>query len=430
MNAVWIVLSREYLTRVKKKSFIIMTILGPILVALFYGLIGYVASRESDSEEVFEVLLRDASGNIATRLNRAEGYRFIPTAASDDSIRQTLLRGEFAGFMNIRDRDVNALDSVEFIAMELPGPAQKRTLERSLDSLLHADRLKRAGLRQGFLDSLKTPIRIQTLELGKDGSMVNSIAEVRGGIGFLMAAIIYIFIFMYGVMVMRSVQEEKSNRIVEILVSSVKPFHLMLGKITGIALVALTQFVIWVALSGGLLVLLGGVIGMPAASAGPEGVPVQTGGLPGVMQAFMALPFLKIGGLFLFYFLGGYLLYASFLAAIGAAVDQETDTQQFMFPVTIPLVFAFVIASRVAFDDPNSSLAVWMSIIPFTSPIVMVVRSAFDVPWWQMALSMGALLLTFLLMVWLSGKIYRTGLLMYGKKVSWKELFKWLWYKD
>jgi ABC-2 type transport system permease protein len=169
---------------------------------------------------------------------------------------------------------------------------------------------------------------------------------------------------------------------------------------------------------------------MPAASAGPEGVPVQTGGLPGVMQAFMALPFLKIGGLFLFYFLGGYLLYASFLAAIGAAVDQETDTQQFMFPVTIPLVFAFVIASRVAFDDPNSSLAVWMSIIPFTSPIVMVVRSAFDVPWWQMALSMGALLLTFLLMVWLSGKIYRTGLLMYGKKVSWKELFKWLWYKD
>ncbi|MBU6324347.1 MAG: ABC transporter permease [Bacteroidetes bacterium] len=430
MNAVWIILSREYLSRVKKKSFIIMTILGPILVALFYGLIGYVASRESDSEVEFNVLLRDASGNIANRLNHAEGYRFTPTSASDDSVRHSLIRGAYAGFLNIRDRDVNVLDSVEFIAMELPGPAQKRVLERSLDSLLHADKLKEAGLSQGFLDSLKTPIRIQTLELGKDGSMVNSIAEVRGGMGFLMAAIIYIFIFMYGVMVMRSVQEEKSNRIVEILVSSVKPFHLMLGKIFGIALVALTQFVIWVALSGGLLVLLSGVIGMPNAGPGPEGVPLQTGGLPGIMQAFMALPFLKMGGLFLFYFLGGYLLYASFLAAIGAAVDQETDTQQFMFPVTIPLVFAFVIASRVAFDDPNSSLAVWTSIIPFTSPIVMVVRSAFDVPWWQLLLSMGSLLLTFLLMVWISGKIYRTGLLLYGKKVSWKELFKWLWYKD
>jgi ABC-2 type transport system permease protein len=430
MNAVWIVLSREYLTRVKKKSFIIMTILGPILVALFYGLIGYVASRESDSDEVYEVLLHDAGGSIAPRFTHAEGFRFTFTNASEDSVRRMLLQERYSGFLNIRDVDLNALDSVEFIAMELPGPAQKRTLERSLDSILRADRLKKAGLSQGFLDSLKTPIRIQTLELGKDGTMVNSIAEVRGGMGFLMAAIIYIFIFMYGVMVMRSVQEEKTNRIVEILVSSVKPFHLMLGKITGIALVALTQFVIWIVLSVGLMTLLSGIIAVPSGNAGAAGMPMQTGGLPGIMQAFMALPFLKIGGLFLFYFLGGYLLYASFLAAIGAAVDQETDTQQFMFPVTIPLVFAFVIASKVAFDDPNSSLAVWTSIIPFTSPIVMVVRSAFDVPWWQMALSMVSLVITFLLMVWLSGKIYRTGLLMYGKKVSWKELFKWLWYKD
>jgi ABC-2 type transport system permease protein len=430
MNAVWIILSREYLSRVRKKSFIIMTILGPLLLALFYGLIGYVASRDSDSEEVFDVLLRDASGKIAPRLTRADGYRFTPTTASDDSIKQVLLQERYDAFLNIKDYDLTVLDSLELVAMELPNPAQKRLLQRSLDSILRADRLRRAGVSQAFLDSLKTPIRIQTLELGKDGSMVSSMAEVRGAIGFVMAVIIYFFIFMYGVMVMRSVQEEKSNRIVEILVSSVKPFHLMLGKITGIALVALTQFVIWIVLSGGLLFLLGGIVGMPAAAAGPESVPVQSGGLPGIMQAFMALPFLKIGGFFLFYFLGGYLLYASFLAAIGAAVDQETDTQQFMFPVTIPLVFAFVIASRVAFDDPDSSLAVWTSIIPFTSPIVMVVRSAFDVPWWQLALSMLSLIVTFILMVWLSGKIYRTGLLMYGKKVNWKELLKWLFYKD
>ncbi|MEN9511823.1 MAG: hypothetical protein RLZZ370_1642 [Bacteroidota bacterium] len=426
MNAVLIILSREYLSRVKKKSFIIMTILGPILVALFYGMIGYVASRDSASDSASDVLLRDASGAFAPRLKQAEGFRFFATTASDDSIKKELLAERYAGYLNIKDRDLNVLDSVEFVAMELPGPAQKRMLERSLDSMLFADRLSASGIRQGFLDSLKTPIRIQTLELGKDGSMVNSVAEVRGAMGFLMAAIIYIFIFMYGVMVMRSVQEEKSNRIVEILVSSVKPFHLMLGKIFGIALVALTQFIIWIVLSGSLMALLSSFSGIPMNAAAPT----PATGMPGLLQAFFALPFLKMGALFLFYFLGGYLLYASFLAAIGAAADQETDTQQFMFPITVPLVFAFVIASKVAFQDPNDGLAVWTSIIPFTSPVVMVVRSAFDVPWWQLALSMGSLVLTFLLMVWVSGKIYRTGLLMYGKKVSWKELMKWLWYKD
>ena len=200
----------------------------------------------------------------------------------------------------------------------------------------------------------------------------------------------------------------------------------MLGKIFGIALVALTQFIIWIVLSGSLMALLSSFSGIPMNAAAPT----PATGMPGLLQAFFALPFLKMGALFLFYFLGGYLLYASFLAAIGAAADQETDTQQFMFPITVPLVFAFVIASKVAFQDPNDGLAVWTSIIPFTSPVVMVVRSAFDVPWWQLALSMGSLVLTFLLMVWVSGKIYRTGLLMYGKKVSWKELMKWLWYKD
>jgi len=225
------------------------------------------------------------------------------------------------------------------------------------------------------------------------------------------------------------VQEEKSNRIVEILISSVKPFQLMMGKITGIALVALTQFVIWITLSALLLTVLSGLFMPTPDTVNMVAAPPVQGGIAGVLQAFVALPFLKMGLLFVFYFLGGYLLYASFLAAIGAAVDQETDTQQFMFPMTIPLVFAVVIASRVVFDDPYSSIATWTSIVPFTSPIVMVVRSGFDVPAWELALSMVLLIITFLIMVWLAGRIYRTGLLMYGKKVSWKEIGKWLFYK-
>jgi ABC-2 type transport system permease protein len=428
MRPILIVLQREYLSRVKKKSFIIMTILGPVLLALFYAVIGYVASRDTAGDAVNTVYVDDRSGFFEGKLDSTRGFRFLMTRQAD-SIRTQVGQGRVYGLLTIRDRDFAQLDSLEYVGKDLPGPSQKREIERYLEKTIETSRLQQAGLRQGYLDSLKARISLNTYQIGKDGSMVNASTEVKAGAGFVLAFIIYIFIFMYGVMVMRSVQEEKTNRIVEILISSVKPFQLMMGKITGIALVALTQFVIWIGLSALLLTVLSGVFIQTPDAANMVGTAPVQGGIAGVLQAFVALPFMKMGFLFVFYFLGGYLLYASFLAAVGAAVDQETDTQQFMFPMTIPLVFAVVIASRVVFDDPYSSIATWTSIVPFTSPIVMVVRSGFDVPVWELALSMALLILTFLLMVWLAGRIYRTGLLMYGKKVTWKEIGKWLFYK-
>ena len=428
MNPVWVILQREYFSRVKKKSFLIMTILGPILIGLFYGVIGFVMTRDTSGDDVSVVSVRDEAGILNRQLDSMKGYRFQFTDLPADSLNKAISKGEMDAFLWIRDRDGRKADSISLTAAEVPGPAQKKDLERHIETALYSIQLKQAGLRKGFLDSLKTSASINTITLGEDGKLENTSTEVKAGIGFALSFIIYIFIFMYGVMVMRSVQEEKTNRIVEILASSVKPFQLMLGKICGIALVALTQFAIWILLSFLIITLVSSGIDLKSM-AGEQAAAAGGGGVAGAMQAFQSLPFFRIGALFIFYFLGGYLLYASFLAAIGAAVDQETDTQQFMFPMTMPLVFAMVIASRVVFDDPFSSTAVWASIIPFTSPIVMVVRSGFDVPWWELLLSMSLLVLAFLGMVWVAGRIYRTGNLMYGKKVTWKELAKWIFYK-
>jgi ABC-2 type transport system permease protein len=428
VNPVWVILQREYFSRVKKKSFLIMTVLGPVLIGLFYGVIGFIMTRDTSGDEVRVVAVRDEAGLLNQHLDSMKGYRFEFSNLPPDSLNKALDKEEIDAFLWIKDRDGIKADSVSLTALEVPGPSQKRDLERHIETALYNLQLKQAGLRKGFLDSLKTSASIRTIKLGEDGKLENTSTEVKAGIGFALSFIIYIFIFMYGVMVMRSVQEEKTNRIVEILASSVKPFQLMLGKICGIALVALTQFAIWILLSFLIITLVSSGIDLKSM-AGEQATAEGGGGVAGAMQAFQSLPFFRIGALFIFYFLGGYLLYASFLAAIGAAVDQETDTQQFMFPMTMPLVFAMVIASRVVFDDPFSSTAVWASIIPFTSPIVMVVRSGFDVPWWELLLSMSLLVLAFLGMVWVAGRIYRTGILMYGKKVTWKELAKWIFYK-
>lgn len=428
MNPVWVILQREYFSRVKKKSFLIMTVLGPVLIGLFYGVIGFVMTRDTSGDDVRVVAVRDESGILKGQLDSTKGFSFRFTNLPADSLNKALEREDFDAVLWIQDRDRRKADSVSLTALEVPGPSQKRDLERHIETALYNLQLKQAGLTKSFLDSLKTSASIRTVKLGEDGKLENTSTEVKAGVGFALSFIIYIFIFMYGVMVMRSVQEEKTNRIVEILASSVKPFQLMLGKICGIALVALTQFAIWILLSFLIITLVSSGIDLKSM-AGEQATAAGGGGVAGAMQAFQSLPFFRIGALFIFYFLGGYLLYASFLAAIGAAVDQETDTQQFMFPMTMPLVFAIVIASRVVFDDPFSSTAVWASIIPFTSPIVMVVRSGFDVPWWELLLSMSLLVLAFLGMVWVAGRIYRTGILMYGKKVTWKELAKWIFYK-
>ena len=298
--------------------------------------------------------------------------------------------------------------------------------------------MSKLGVSQGKIDSLRPKSSLNLVEIESDGTMKSSSSGIKSGIGFALAFIVYIFIFLYGSMVMRSALEEKTSRIVEVVVSSVKPFQLMLGKIIGVAAVGLTQFVAWILLSIVFVIGITSVFGSQFLSKAQE----TTSGMPGtasankmplesnMLEALMNLPYLEIVLVFVIFFLGGFLLYSSMFAAIGAAVNQETDVQQFMFPISLPLIFGFVIAQTAVFQDPHGPMATIFSIIPFTSPVVMVVRSPFGVPWKELALSIGLLIITFVFMVWITGRIYRVGILMYGKKPTWKQLGKWIFTKE
>jgi ABC-2 type transport system permease protein len=318
----------------------------------------------------------------------------------------------------------------------------------SIEKIVEQQKMQAAGVKEEVLQSIRTDVNIRTIQWTKDGKQRENSTVVTTILGYISGFLIYMFIFMFGAQVMRGVIEEKTSRIVEIIVSSAKPFQLMMGKIVGLGLVGLTQFMLWVVLTLAL-------VSVGKATLFPElGTPntqevvtqnimsQQPGGeqlaeandianpdkIQEIFSAIGQINFVVVIGAFLFYFLGGYLLYSSLFAAVGAAVDNETETQQFMLPITIPLILGFIIMMN-AVQNPQGSLAFWGSIIPFTSPIVMMVRIPFGVPIEDFLLSAGLLVLTFIGTTWLAGKIYRTGILMYGKKVNYKELWKWIRYK-
>lgn len=288
---------------------------------------------------------------------------------------------------------------------------------------------------------LKVSVDVKTVKWGKDGEEKVGSAELAMIIGMISAFIIYMFIVIYGAQVMSGVVQEKTNRIVEVIISSVKPFELMMGKIVGIAMVGLTQFALWVILSVALVSVVTNVMGVTpdaetlqqaqsmSMTATTLPVNAEDGNVAELLLAINQFDFVETGILFVVFFLGGYLLYASLFAAVGSAVDNETDTQQFSLPLTLPIIFA-VYAAIYSAQNPDGPLAMWCSMIPFTSPIVMMVRLPFGVPAWQIALSIGILVISFIGSTWVAGKIYRTGILMYGKKVTWKEMLKWISYKS
>jgi ABC-2 type transport system permease protein len=291
-----------------------------------------------------------------------------------------------------------------------------------------------------LVEKTKVSIDVKTVRWGKDGEEKMGSAELAVIIGMISAFVIYIFIVVYGAQVMSGVVQEKTSRIVEVIISSVKPFQLMMGKIIGIAMVGLTQFALWVILSVVLVTALTSAFGttldieayQQAQTMGVSAVHLpfddQDGVVSELLIALQNFDFVQTGILFVLFFLGGYLLYASLFAAVGSAVDNETDTQQFSLPLTLPIVFA-IYAAIYSAENPDDPLAFWCSMIPFTSPIVMMVRLPFGVPAWQLALSLGILILSFIGSTWVAGKIYRTGILMYGKKITWKEMMKWVFYK-
>lgn len=429
LKNIFLVLSREYLTRVRKKSFLVMTLLAPVLIVGFYGLIIYLSLNQEKTDTEKQVYVYDETDLFRDKLQSSSTLHFHFDALPDSAKQRSLLTdGEYAAILMIT-QDSGEIAS-RLIYTTQPGMFTVDKIQSQLSQILKDRSLALHGIDQQVLQEINRHKHIlKTVKLTDEGFETGS-SGISSAIGMITAVAIYTFIFIYGVQVMQGVIEEKTNRIVEILISSLRPFELMMGKIIGIALVGLTQFFIW----GVAIVVLGSyvsgiVMRMFDGQVQSLTTATQGSGAGEMLSSLSGFNFPLIGGMFLFYFLGGYLFYGALFAAIGSAVDNETDKQQFMMPVTLPLIFAFALSQTVILSNPNSSAAIWLSIIPFTSPVAMMVRLPFDVPGWQLALSMVSMILGFIGTAWIASRIYRIGILMYGKKPSWKELGKWLFYK-
>ncbi len=464
MSKTGLIIQREYVTRVKKKSFIIMTILGPLLFAALMVAPALLAQMEEDELKYVAVIddsylfapITSDDGKIDIRiLKDTEFIKFdYMLNMSMDSAKNQLKDSKYYALLYIPHNVINmGTGRVQLFSYQQPNLGLKmhiaNCLEKHIEDIKLAEKGKDLGITpesmQEILRVVNSNVNVITYKLGEDGVETQTSTEISMILGYISGFLIYMFVFMYGSMVMRGVIEEKTSRIVEVIVSSVKPYQLMMGKIIGVALVGLTQFLLWVVLTFGLVTVAQAVLIDTSKIAEMAQVPTDSTGrtlidadkavdegaaqFSEVFNSIKAINFPLVIGMFLFYFMGGYLLYAAMFAAIGAAVDNETDTQQFMLPVTIPLVLGIIVMVS-AINNPSGSLAYWFSIIPFTSPIVMMVRIPFEVPIQDVIISMALLVISFVFMVWMAAKIYRTGILMYGKKVNYKELWKWLRYKN
>jgi ABC-2 type transport system permease protein len=441
MSKISLIIQREYSTRVMKKSFILLTFLTPILLVGMIALIVFLGTIKDD--KIKNIVVVDKSGLYKEVLKNNESYNFqFSDATVDELKKQNNENSDFAALLFIsKDLRVDSTAAVMYSDKQV-----NLELKSYVSGLLnkHIEEQKLAAYNipnlKEMVEKSSSDIELKTIKWGEDGNEKEASAELALMIGMITAMIIYMFIVIYGAQVMSGVVQEKTNRIVEVMISSVKPFELMMGKIIGIALVGLTQFMMWVLLTGAILFGLSTTFAkdldmekmkeiQELSQKGMQGMPTTevNGQIADFMTAINGLDFVQIISLFIVYFLGGYLLYASLFAAIGSAVDNETDTQQFSMPIMLPIIFA-IYAGIFSAENPDGPLAFWCSMIPFTSPIVMMVRLPFDVPFWQIALSISILVLSFIGTTWMAGKIYRTGILMYGKKTTWKEMWKWLRY--
>lgn len=438
MNNIGIITGREYFSRVKKKSFILMTLLTPLLITAFYGIIIWVSVGQTNSTENQNIAVVDRSGVFINDLVAPENIVFI--AQENYTVDQLITADSIDALVSIpQDYTVNQPLALKYESMTSLSVNNSSKIERAFKDVVRNKKLTKLGVDKAAIDSLQNNVVLQQYKVREDGSTKSSNIAINTGLGMALAFMIYFFIFLYGVQVMKGVIEEKTNRIVELIVSTVKPFQLMMGKVLGIALVGLTQLTIWIVLTGILMTVVGVIVGLNMGdmkelqnvSNNPGIANVDMNQLQFVSD-FLALPLAKIFGVFLFFFMGGYLFYGALFAAIGSAVDSETDTQQFMLPITMPLIFSIAISFSIVVGDPNGTLATWMSIIPLTSPVTMMVRLPFmdESHNWQIYLSIMVMLLSIFGAIAVAGKIYRTGILMYGKKVSYKELAKWLFYKN
>ena len=434
MKKILLVIKREYLTRVRKKSFIVMTLVAPLMITAFYAIIIYFAINKDIGDTSKRIYVLDYSSVFTNKFIEKENITFIyGTKPIGPNTKLFLEKEHYYGVLTIPD---TSLTNIELVATDQASLHTVDYIEEQLAAVIKERKLSELGVNASFIKEVNsTQVTITTAKVTDEGTESSS-AVASSAIGYAGALLIYMFIFLYGVQVMRGVIEEKTNRIVEVIISSLKPFELMMGKIIGIALVGLTQFIIWITLvsilGGGISGLMASQIELPAEASGmlsQSGKTVANSEMGNFISALLRFNFSYILSVFVFYFIAGYLFYGALFAAIGSAVDNETDTQQFMLPVTMPLVLAIVLAQSAVISNPNGAMAFWLSVIPFTAPITMMVRIPFGVPNWELLLSMLCMVAGFIGTVWLASRIYRIGILMYGKKPSYKEIGKWLFYK-
>jgi ABC-2 type transport system permease protein len=433
MNKIWLIIQREYISRVKKKSFLVTTLLTPILM---FGLIATMAYMAAKSEQKEAIAVIDESGIFINKMDTSSSSYTIKYIADGTNENYTTLleKNKCDILLHIYPFKNGLPDSVNIYKDGGVSLSAKEFISDDMNTIYQIKQMQDEGIDKDKIDSINnSSIRLKSFDLKNNQETSSEIATM---IGYATGFLIYLVILIYGMGVMRGVMEEKTNRIAEVIISSVRPFQLMMGKIVGIALVGLTQFLLWLILTGSLQFLLPLFIPElrqamhPSSAAGMDAMSkVPTSELAGIFNTLSNQHWSLILSCFLFYFLGGYFLYAAMFAAVGSLVNEDQqEAQQMTVPITMPIILGFFIMTS-AIKDPNSTLAIFGSMFPLTSPIVMMARIPYGVPAWQIATSMLLLVIGFVLMTWLSAKIYRTGILMYGKKANWKEVIKWMRYR-
>ena len=439
MSKIGLVIKKEYLQRVSKKSFILLTFLTPFLFAALVFVPLWLSTIKGD--EAKQIAILDTTGKYAPLFKDTEEYTFITEKEATLEKYRTNPDKDIFAFLNITDDLLKNPEAATLYSEKQIPMGLKSTIDKTLSEFLKDEKLASYNIEnlKQIIEDSKVNFSIKTIKWDEDGSEKSTSAEVASILGMVLTFIIYMFIIMYGAMVMQGVMEEKTNRIIEVMISSVKPFDLMMGKIIGIGFVGLTQVFLWGILTTILvsvsIFFFGGSTspeevmnaqmaaqGMNEISAGSSEINLQ------IQEIINSINFGMIGSCFVLYFIGGYLLYAALFAAIGSALEQQEDSQQFMTPIMLLMVFSLY-AGIYSMNNPDCPLAFWCSMIPFTSPIVMMVRLPFDIPIWELLLSFALLFVTAVFIVWFSAKIYRVGILMYGKKPSIKEMIKWVTYK-
>lgn len=433
-----IIIEREYLTRVKKRSFLLITFLAPIFFAALMFLPALLIKNSEKFTEKRTIAVCDETTVFVNRFEDTDNTTFIYLDDDIDNVKSLVREGVYNGVLYIPATQLNLPTNAEIYSMKQLPMTLSSHVRSTMKQIIEHQKLMASGIDPEIVKASAVTVNVQSVRMSEEeGTEKKSYDEFEFILGLFLSMIIYFVILLFGQQVMRGVIEEKTNRIIEVIVSSVKPFELMMGKIIGIALVGLTQFLLWAVLT----LAISGIAStfLPTQDVFSTGTVMSeqiaevatntqdSGTLTEIFEVINSINFNVILWCFLLYFIGGYFLYSAMFAAVGSAVDNETDTQQFALPITLLLMIPMICSGLLA-NSPDSSLSLWLSMIPFTSPVAMMLRIPYGVPIWQVAVSVAILFVTFIIFTWLASKIYRTGILMYGKKTSWKEILKWIKY--